>query len=78
MLDFAFDAKVIIEFQGNRNLVSLSLALVVASKLLANDVVFSIESEQQGVYCTYDGEKLYADTRVTAVLQELGISLTEN
>jgi hypothetical protein len=77
MLNYAIDARVHLEFDGSLHKVPLTMAIAMAAKLLGYESVFSVKDEHGEVYCTYDGDRLYADTRVSTLIHEMGIALTE-
>jgi hypothetical protein len=77
MLDYAFDAPVIVEFNGVKEEAPLCLAITVAANLLSQDQVFSVKDKTENVYCVYDGERLYADTRISTAISATGQALKE-
>jgi hypothetical protein len=77
MLDYAVDAPVIIEFDGNVENAPLCLAVTVATNLLSKEKVFSIKDSKENVYCTFDGEQLYSDTRIASLLSATGQAFKE-
>jgi len=77
MLDYAFDAPTILEHQGTKDQMPLSLAITVVTSLLAKDLVFTLKDETDNMYCTFDGETFYGDSRITSVISATGHAMKE-
>jgi len=77
MLDYAFDAPVILECDGNQDEMPLSLAITVVTSLMAKDAVFVLKDGADNTYCTFDGERFYGDTRISRVIAATGYAMKE-
>lgn len=72
MLDFAFDAPVVLTANGQKNTMSLSVALVYVNTLLAQGAVLRLDTPEKTPYLIYDGAHVYADNRILKTLIEMG------
>lgn len=77
MLDYSFDAIVIFEANGRQHRVPLSLAMLNAAQLLSKEVPFKVLNSDRVIYCTFDGEAFYADTRVTEMVKVMGVAFAD-
>lgn len=78
MLDYAFDAVVFVERQGERIKVTLSVAVLHAAQLLAAQVPFKIVDQATNIYATFDGNRFYADSRISATVEGMGVAFHES